>query len=140
MKTIYSVLISDSAGGRLQHTMLFDNPPTHTDISDCLIRFIDPSIRSVDKWVVNRVTVWAKEISDRRISYYPSDLKYQDASWRFQPEKKDIDPDYAIFSLTISHVELNECIPEKKEEKSITVNELFALVNTDNAKKLKGPK
>lgn len=115
MRTIYSVLVKDTSTSfsslNLQHTMLFENPPTNTDIASALIEFINPSKRYIAASVEARVKTWAKHIEDRKISYYALDVISFPAVWDWTFEHpKD------AFSLSISGVNVHPGTPEKKEE------------------------
>lgn len=117
MRAIYSVLVKDSAlagtfqSTLIQHTMLFEHPPTHTDISNVLLDFINPSKRYVSNYVETRVHAWSNRILGG-ITYYASDLKYREAKWEYTTDAEEKCP----FSLTISVLYLNENEAEKKEE------------------------
>jgi len=119
MRPIYSVLIKDNDSPWLQHTTFFENPPTNKDIEAMLLDYADPKKFRLFDEDQKRILEWAKEIGALNIQYYPSDLKYRNAAWRFGEGKTG-------FSLTIKSENLYAGTPEKKEETASSYGE-FAM-------------
>lgn len=122
-KTIFSVTVKDLEGFYpITHTMHFENPPTHTDIAEVLLDFVNPSKRFVSGGVEDRVKEWAKYIGEGKISYYASDVSRVPATWDFgfPPAIGLGDKLVKPFSLTICGGILYAGTPEKKEEATVS--------------------